>query len=365
VSHIPYVLPLIVLRGTPFEIGRTFGREARRRIVQHLANQMRLVAAVRPDDPQWWRRELPAHLRPYEALAPHFVEEMHGVARGADLGFEEIALLNVRDELVGAPAPGAPTPRRTPAAEACTSFGCHGSATFDGRPVLGQTKDTPPPSQDLYVVTAAYQQGRPDLLQMPYAGEMGVFGLSSSGMSAFGNSLYVRGAATGTMPWSLFRRLTLEASSIEDVLGLIGRHGIATPGNLTIGDGTGRVVAVESTDRGVGVVEAQDGILVHANHIDSPGLGDGEAYDEPERGASYRRQSRMRALLEAERGRLTAPLAMRCLMDHANFPRSICRHAAVAGDLQTTAALVVEPALGALHVIRGQPCRGWTATYSL
>jgi isopenicillin-N N-acyltransferase-like protein len=230
---------------------------------------------------------------------------------------------------------------------------------------LGQTKDTPPPSQDLYVVTAMYQQGRPDLLQMPYAGEMGVFGLSSAGMSAFGNSLYVRGGGRGTMPWSLFRRLTLEASSIDDVLGLIGRHGIATPGNLTIGDGTGRVVAVESTDRGVGVVEAQDGILVHANHIDSPGVGDGETYDEPEHGASRRRQSRMRALLEAERGRLTAPLAMRCLMDHANFPRSICRHASFAGDLETTAALVVEPAIGALHVIRGQPCRGWTATYSL
>ena len=352
--HPPHALPLITLRGTPFEIGNTFGRQARERIAQHLANQIRVMAAVRPNDPQWWRREVGAHLRPYQELAPHFVEEMHGVARGANMGFEEIALLNVRDELV-----------QTPAAEACTSFGCHGSATLDGRAVLGQTKDTPPPSQDLYVVTAMYQQGRPDLLQMPYAGEMGVFGLSSSGMSAFGNSLYVRGGGKGTVPWSLFRRLTLESSSIDDVIRLIDRHGLATPGNLTIGDGTGRVVAVESTDHGIGVVEAQDGILVHANHIDSPGLRAGETYNEPERGASQRRQTRLRDLLEAERGRLTAPLAMRCLMDHTNFPRSICRHASFAGDLQTTAALVVEPAHGALHVIRGQPCRGWTATYSL
>lgn len=355
--HEPYLLPLITLRGTPFEIGKSFAQQARERIVHHLSNQKAIMAALRPGDPEWWRREVETYLHPYEDLAPHFVDEMHGLARGAELSFEEILLLNVRDELLGSSTPAG--------AGGCTSFGCEGAVTLDGRPLLGQSKDTPPPSQDLYVVIAMYQRGRPDLLQMPYAGEVGVFGVSSSGMSAFGNSLYVRGQGRGTIPWSLFRRLTLEAGSIDEVIGLIDLHGIATAGNLTIGDGTGRVVAVESTDGGVGVVEAQDGILVHANHIDSPGLGAGETYPEPERGASQRRQTRMRDLLEAERGRLTPPLAMRCLMDHANYPRSICRHASFAGDLETTAALVVEPAAGVLHVIRGQPCRGWTATYSL
>jgi isopenicillin-N N-acyltransferase-like protein len=355
--HTPYVLPLITLRGSPFEIGKAFGQQARDRIALHLSNQKAVMASLHPHNPEWWRGEVRAYLPPYEDLAPHVVEEMQGLARGAERSFEEILLLNVRDELV---TPGAPS-----ASEACTSFGCYDAATLDGRPLLGQTKDTPPPSQDLYVVTATYQHGRPDLLQMPYAGEVGVFGLSSAGMSAFGNSLYVRARGRGTIPWSLFRRLTLEAGSIADVIELIDRHGIATPGNLTIGDATGRVVAVESTDTGIGVVEAKDGILVHANHIDSPGLAVGETYAEPERSASLRRQERMRDMLEAERGRLTAPLAVRCLMDHANYPRSICRHASLAGDLQTTAALVVEPAAGALHVIRGQPCRGWTATYSL
>jgi isopenicillin-N N-acyltransferase-like protein len=348
---------LITLRGTPFEVGHTFGRQARDRISRHLANQETVMAAIRPRDPEWWRREVRTYLEPYETLAPHFVEEMHGLARGADLTFEEILLLNVRDELAASRAPAVPA--------GCTSFGCHGSVTGDGRPLLGQTKDTAAISQDLYVVTATYQEGRPDLLQMPYAGEMGVFGLSSAGMSAFGNSIYVRGRGRGTLPWSLFRRLTLEAGSVDEVLALIDKHGVATPGSLTVGDRTGRVVAVENTDGGYGIVESQDGILVHANHIDSPGLGPREDYREPERSGSCRRQQRMRTLLDAERGRLTAPLAMRCLMDHTGYPGSICRHASFAGDIQTTAALVVEPAAGLLHVTRGQPCQGWTATYSL
>jgi hypothetical protein len=52
-------------------------------------------------------------------------------------------------------------------------------------------------------------------------------------------------------------------------------------------------------------------------------------------------------------------------MDHHNYPRSICRHASSPSDIQTTAALVVEPAHGLLHIIRGQACCGWAATYSL
>jgi isopenicillin-N N-acyltransferase-like protein len=296
------------------------------------------------------------HLAMYEALAPHVVEEMEGLARGADVSFDEIALINVRDELMVA--------ARGMGGEACTSFGCSGDVALDGKPILGQSKDTAAVSADLYVVVAMYQQGRPDILQMPYAGELGVFGLSSSGMSCFGNSLYVRGRNGGDLPFELARRLALEAESIDALLALVNKHGVGTPGNLTIGDASGRTIALEVTDHGHAVVEATDGILVHTNHILSH-LSGYEVYDEPERGGSQRRLARMSELLAVERGRLTAPLAMGCFSDHANYPRSICRHASFPGDIQTTAALVVEPAALRMHIVRGQPCCGWSKTYTL
>ena len=353
----PYILSCITLRGTPFEIGLQYGQRARSRIRRHFANQRSLMAARSPADPDWWRRAVHEQLAPYEEFAPHFVEEMVGLSRGADLAFEEILLLNVRDELT-------PAPRAAPA-EACTSFGCHGDLALAGGPILGQTKDTAAISQELYVVIAMHQQGRPDLLQMPYAGELGVFGVSSAGMSAFGNSIYVRDGATGQLPWSLFRRLVLEAGSVDEVLALVRRHGVRTAASLTVGDATGRAVAIEVTGHGCGIVEAQDGILAHANHICTPELACYEDYAEPERSASHARQVRLRELLEAERGRLTAPLVMCALTDHANYPRSICRHPSGPGDIRTTAALVVEPAAGLLHVVRGQACQGWPKTYSL
>jgi isopenicillin-N N-acyltransferase-like protein len=237
--------------------------------------------------------------------------------------------------------------------------------TLGGQPILGQTKDTAITSKDLFVVTAAYQTGRPDLLQMPYAGEFGVFGLSSSGMAIFGNSLYVKGRPAGGLPLSLVRRLVLEADGIDEVIALVERQGIATVGSLTVGDGTGRVVAIENTDHGHAVIEAVDGILAHANHVNDPTLAEFEDYEEPERSTSIHRQRRLAKQLEAERGRLTGPLAMRCLMDHDGYPNSICRHGTPGRDFQTTAAIVVEPALGRLHAVRGLPCQGSPVTYTL
>ena len=361
-SQAPNPLPKITLHGSPFEVGRQFGEQARPRILRHLANQKAAFARLRPKNPLWWRNEIGRFLPTYETFAPHMVAEMQGCAQGADVTPEEIYLLNIRDEILSS--------LRPEATEGCTSFGCSGDLTLGQTPILGQTKDTAAISQDLYVVTATYQRGRPNLLQMPYAGEFGVFGLSSSGMAILGNALYVRGRPAGTLPLSLFRRLVLESETVDEVIALVGKHGVATAGSLTIGDASGRVVAIEISDHGHGVVEARDGILTHANHIIAPHLAKYEAYEEPERGWSYHRQARLADLLNAERGRLTAPLAMRCLMDHAGYPHSVCRHPQLgadsdaAGDLQTTASIVVEPKLGKLHAIRGFPCQGWTATYS-
>lgn len=355
--YTPYVLPKIVLRGKPFEIGKQYGDLARDRIIIHAAKQRTAAAKLHPEEPEWWRSEVHKYLAPYEELAPYFVEEMEGLAQGAGLSFDEVLLVNVRDEFWAS--------LRPETREACTSFGCSGKVTLSGHPVLGQTKDTGRVSQDLYVVIAMYQEGRPDLLQMPYAGEFGVFGLGSSGMAIFGNSIYVKGKAHGRIPISLFRRLTLEADSIDQVIALVDKHGLGTPGSFTIGDRKGRVIALENTDHGHAVVEANDGILAHANHINASQLMGYEEYPEPERTVSHNRQERMTEQLAAERGRLTPTLAMRCLMDHTNYPDSICRHPTPGHDFQTTAALVVEPTLGIMRVIRGLPCQGWAETYTL
>lgn len=60
--YTPYVLPLIAVRGTPFEIGKQYGELARVRILLHLYNQKTLMAQQAPQNPEWWRSKLAACL---------------------------------------------------------------------------------------------------------------------------------------------------------------------------------------------------------------------------------------------------------------------------------------------------------------
>jgi isopenicillin-N N-acyltransferase-like protein len=301
--------------------------------------------------------EVRTFLPVYEEFAPHIIEEMVGLSHVADLEFEEVLLLNLRDELKAA--------RQLQPVEACTAFGCSGDVTPDGTPIFGQTKDTVALSANLYVVVAVYQKGRPDLLEIRYPGEVHGLGLSSSGMAILGNSLHVGAGRDGRIPCGLFRRLTLEADNLDAVVALANQHGVATPGSFIIGDHTGRIVALENTNHGRGFLYAERGILVHANHVIAPHLQKYERYEEPERTISVHRQLRLNHLLEAERGHLTAPLAMRCLMDHNGYPSSICRHSMRGRDFQTSTAIVAEPAQTHLSAIRGLPCQAWPTVYVL
>ena len=134
-----------------------------------------------------------------------------------------------------------------------------------------------------------------------------------------------------------------------------------------ISDASGKSVSVESNAGGVDFLPARDGILVHANTPVCEKTAPLEYHSLPIKLEDSRcRMSRLRELLEQERGRLTAQRALMCLADHSRYPWGICRHSADAEpDFGTTAALVAEPTRGLLHVTRGNPCSNWPVTYTL
>jgi hypothetical protein len=56
---------------------------------------------------------------------------------------------------------------------------------------------------------------------------------------------------------------------------------------------------------------------------------------------------------------------MMCFADHSHYPLGICRHIDGVDIGCTTAAVVVEPTRGLLHVTRSNPCANWPVTYTL
>jgi isopenicillin-N N-acyltransferase-like protein len=211
-------------------------------------------------------------------------------------------------------------------------------------------------------------QDGPAILVLAYPGEILGYGLWSTGMSLFRNSLHSRtGAAQGLtmVQWGL---LALAGNTVDEAAALAGKHGLAGSGNFLLSDAQGRSIAVEFNAGGVSVIPAANGVATHANHPEGHETAPFEQFpDEQRRRDSRRRGQLLRELLEAERGRLTPQKALMCLADHTHYPWGICNHLIPERTPPrcTTAAVVAEPARGRLHVTRGNPCANWPATHSM
>lgn len=328
--------PLVAVEGTAYECGEQYGRIVLR---DYPGYRTYLDMAF-----EW--KHLPAPVRRLvERRAAYLIDLYRG--------------------LTDAAGPGAGR-SRAPGEPGCTSFGVSGAITTDGQPLAGQNKDTPVENMRRYIVLRMRIQDAPTILVLAYPGEVLGYGLWSTGMSLFRNSLYSSADSPRGLTVVQWGLLALAGRSVQDAVELARSHGIAGAGNCLISDPGGESLSVEFNAGGVSVVPARDGIATHANHPEGPETAPFEHYpDAVEKKLSRHRAGRLRELLERQRGGLTVGGAFAALSDHEQHPRGICRHEI--GDMPggaTTAAVVASPARGRLHVVRGQPCCNPPATYT-
>ena len=328
-------VPLISVEGKAYDCGAEYGR---------------IVADKYPGyrrylDAAWAWKSLSTEARSlFDKRAP-YVPELY-------MGLADVAGPPAADEKIEPDA-------------GCTSFGVSGSLVLDGQPISGQTKDTAVASAKRYIVLRMRIEDGPSILVLAYPGEILGYGLWSTGMSIFRNSLHSTGgedAGLRMVEWGL---LALAGGSVDEATDLAEEFGMQGAGNFLLSDSTGKSVSVEHNAGGVSVLPARNGIATHANHPVGEQTGPFEKYpDKIERDNSAYRMRGLWELLNAQRGRLTPQRALMCLADHGRYPRGICRHL-IGGtrEIRTTAAVVAEPTRGRLHVVRGPACSGWPTTY--
>ena len=331
-------IPFLNVEGTAFEAGRMLGYA--------WAEALRLAAASTPDDAvAWWqdRRFEPL----IERYAPHLPDLFRGMAKGAGLP----------ENKVSHPAP--------PERGGCTSFAIQPSATLDGIPISGQTKDTGLNRWCQFQVLRMKLTDGPSMLTLTYQGWPFGHGFARGGCSIFRNSLFVEGATDGLLPYSVWGLLAQCCPTVEDVVELTRKHGVKGSGHCTVADEQGGVVGLERGRGGLTVLKPKHGIYTHANAV--VGSKHMMKYQTVstvfQRDNSIHRETRLRERLEADHGRLTAQLALMAMADHTQYPTSICRHEGE--HALTTSAVVVEPTRGLLHATRGNPCQNWPVTYRL
>ena len=348
--------PFYIATGTPRELGRQHGEQARteiRAFLDYLGQSLKLSGE------QLQYRAM-RFMPLFTQHCPHLVDEVGGVAAGAAISLAEALAVQVRGELAQVPA------------DACTTFVIAARGTASGQTLIGQNSDVEPALEEFAYILRLEPAGKPALLLWTFGGMLGYHGLNAAGVAHFANSLGGGPAWRFALPHYPVKRLMLEQRSLDDVLVLLEEVPVCSSGNYVLCDSTGRIADIELTPEGFALLQDQgEGFVAHSNHfVCAPyACPMNDAASVPD---SFPRLARMRNLLGSTYGRVTVEDLKRFLADHEGQPTSICRHphrgpdhASVSARGHTVASLIAEPAEGRLHVSRGNPCRAAYTTYNL
>jgi hypothetical protein len=343
--------PFFEITGDSYEVGRGHGELLRegihRQLTEALETANRQGGLSRQEALDWAMEQLPK----IEAVGGvAWVDELRGLADGAQISLAEAAALQVRPGTGFMP-------------EGCTSLGVSGDGSATGLPLGAQNRDLVPAYRDRMCVLLLRPHGRPALLMHSVPGELGGVGINAHGVAVFANSLWPRAGRNWQAP-PITRRAILECASADDAADRVRRmHGPAIGSYLVI-DAAGRVRNLEILPQALAVIARDRGAFAHANHCLDATLQPHEVEKLPSPG-SPGRCARMQTFLDGATGRITVEEIKRMLADHASRPEPICRHATTATEWETTSALIAEPASRTLHLSYGPPCEDRFAIYRI
>ena len=348
--------PLIEVGGSPRERGRTYGEQAADRIHRGAAHYTRQLERAAFD----WSsiRELTRDYLPrIEAFEPAYVEEMRGIAEGARIEFEAVALLNARTEILKLGQ--RPDLRRQLAAaeepDGCTGVVALPPTTQAKRLIHAQNWDWKAECAETAVVLRIRRDDGPDVLTFTEAGGLARSGFNSAGIAITANYLECdRDYRQLGVPLALIRRKVLESEH----LALAMRAVYVTPksgaNNMIVSHADGIAIDFECAPDETFQVHPERGLLVHANHWVSPvalaKLRDTGIANTP---CTVYRDLRVRGLLAPRIGGLTRDDIKAALFDDFATPWSVCRppRPSLHDTLTATVAMIVmEPALGVMDV---------------
>ncbi len=221
-------IPLVVARGTPYEMGKQIGELTKQDSVQFIRTALKLIKA---EDP---KRFTDASLdAAWKAIAPHtdprFHEELRGLAEGSGLSLEELQRAHALPVI---------------ADYSCSSISAWGAATKDGH--LYQTRNLDwemgLTAQDHpCIVVYLPKEGIPHV-NVTFAGVIG----SNTGMNARGIVLSEMGDSPGKdFPFdingvhftTLFRTALYDADNLDKAIGIFQSADRIKKYHYVVGDG--------------------------------------------------------------------------------------------------------------------------------
>ena len=351
-------LPLIQVSGSHLQIGQQIG-EAVRNQIQHSVHNAQILLEKAYDQLQLSWEGAIIQSRKYipfvEETYPQYIEEMQGIAQGANVDYDEICVVNAME---GVTSDALHLTK-------CTSIAVNQEYTANGNILISHNEDwTPDDEPDVYIVHAK-PDDEPAFLAMSYGGLLPNIGFNSYGIAQCCDSVYPDDCRIG-IPRVIYSRAALSASSPADAIrSILVPHRAAGYNHLIVHD-SGEMYSIETSARQFGMIYGENGYLVHTNFYLSPEMRTVE--DEPDELISARvRYYRALRLLK-----MTSKHTIKTLQDiqkdHVNYPDSICNHGIdknILNSEKTIMAMVIDLTNRQMHATWGSPCKGSYATYQL
>ena len=349
--------PVISVKGRPFDCGQQYGFQAREQIRRNVDLYFDLWTAL-------WGAKRFEVLKQCAKLVPvigeydsTILEELEGIARGADLSLEEIVSLNARYELVFALSSVAPYK-----SSGCTSVAALPQVTQDSKTILGQNWDWTPRFHGLNVILEVAEVGKPVIVTQTEAGMLAHKGMNSAGVAVCLNALGSNRDRFGlTTPFLIVARGILNADSLSQALKAVFNARVTVSFNFLIAHRDGEAIDLEVTPEDVGVLHASGGILTHSNNFlaltNREDLRDTFKTVLPD---TLFRYHRARQLLQLDEGHIDIGSFQRVFKDHFSYPNSICRHADTRDEeprqLATKCSVIMDLKQRTFYLTDGPPC---------
>jgi isopenicillin-N N-acyltransferase-like protein len=346
------MFPEIEVSGAPFDRGVMYGRAARSRIersVNLYADAVRELGLSASQMQEIVGRFLPI----VEAFDAAYVEEMRGIAKGAERELIDIVIVNARTELLQLAKREAA--RRVPDKDGCTGVVVLPGRSATGKLIHAQNWDWRAECVDTGIVLRIRRDDGPDILTFTEAGGLARSGFNAAGVALTANYLECdRDYREIGTPLPFIRRKALEAEHVALAMRAVATTPKSASNNMMISHASGYAIDFECVPDEAFWLEPEDDLLVHANHWVSPAararVRETGLSTVPE---SLYRDRRVRESLASPAG-LRASDVKNALFDDWQSPYSVCRppRQALTSNMiaATVAMIVMTPADGVMEI---------------
>lgn len=257
-----FIIPVIEISGGPTERGEQYGRLAGQQIDASIGYYRQ--AFTNASGLTWDEivAQAEAWVAPATEYAPDLVEELRGIARGAERDFLELMALNARGEIIYdrefADLVGGE----------CTTYAIAPDAAGDGHAYAGQNWDYLCGAMESIVMLRIRAEGEPDIIMQIEAGQVGRHGANSAGIAMQVNGLGGRYGFQGFgVPQPFVRRRVLQSDNLHDAMERVFKAPQQIGANYLLATREGFAISLETTPaERTAWAYPTDGILVHGNH---------------------------------------------------------------------------------------------------